>query len=169
MVFIDETGLNTRMARLYGWSPVGKRCVAKVPHGHWKTATFIMALRHDRVDAPLLLDGPMTGPAFLAYIEQVLCPELEEGDVVICDNLSCHHVQGVREAIEKRGAILRHLPAYSPDLNPIENAFAKLKAFLRKLARRTYDGLVSGTAEALDIFTPDDCLHFLTHANYATV
>jgi len=154
------------MERLYGWSPVGERCLASVPHGHWKTSTLVMALRHDRVTAPLLLDGPMTGAAFLAYIEQVLCPELEEGDVVICDNLSCHHVQGVRQAIETRGATLRHLPPYSPDLNPIENAFSKLKEFLRKAAERTLDGLTQATARALDDFTPDHCLNFLTHANY---
>ncbi len=108
----------------------------------------------------------MTGAAFLAYVEQVLCLELEEGDVVICDNLSCHHVQGVRQAIEARGAILRHLPPYSPDLNPIENAFSKLKEFLRKAAERTLDGLTQATAGALDDFTPEHCLNFFSHANY---
>ena len=156
------------MERLYGWSTRGERCIASVPHGHWKTSTLVMALRHDRIGAPLLLDGPMNGPAFLAYVEQMLCPELEKGDVVICDNLSCHHIQGVREAIEKSGATLRHLPAYSPDLNPIENAFAKLKAFLRAAAQRTLEGLQNATAKAIDDFTPDHCLAFFKHANYAT-
>jgi len=169
LVFLDETCLNTRMERLYGWSLVGERCVASVPHGHWKTSTLVMALREDRVAAPLLLDGPMNGEAFLAYIEQILCPELEEGDVVICDNLSCHHVQGVREAIEKRKATLRHLPAYSPDLNPIENAFSKLKAHLRQAASRTLNDLQAAVSIALDAFTPHHCRNFLTHANYVAI
>jgi transposase len=116
----------------------------------------------------MLLDGPMNGEAFLTYIQQVLCPELSPGDVVICDNLSSHHVKGVEEAIEKRGATLRYLPPYSPDLNPIENAFAKLKAFLRKSAERTLDGLQNATAQALDSFTQDHCSNFFKHAQYAT-
>jgi transposase len=157
------------MSRLYGWSPRGERCLGKVPHGHWKTSTLVMGLWHDRIGAPLLLDGPMTGAAFLAYVEQVLCPELKEGDIVVCDNLSCHHVQGVRQAIEARGATLRHLPPYSPDLNPIEMAFAKLKAHLRKLAARTLHDLQHATAQVLDAFTPLHCRNFLAHANYVVV
>jgi len=166
LVFIDETCLNTRMARLYGRAPVGERCFGSVPHGHWKTSTFIGALRHDTVTAPWMVDGTMTGEAFVAYVEQVLCPTLQEGDRVICDNLRVHKVQGVREAIERCGATLHYLPPYSPDMNPIENAFAKFKSFLRKLARRTYDALLEGAALALDDFTPDDCRGFFTHALY---
>jgi transposase len=140
--------------------------VAKVPHGHWQTSTFIAALRHDRITAPLLLDGPMNGEAFLAYIEQSLCPVLEPGDIVICDNLPSHKVAGIRQAIERSGAILDYLPAYSPDMNPIEMAFAKLKAALRKAARRTLEGIQEATATALDSFTPRQCLNFFKHAQY---
>jgi hypothetical protein len=123
LVFLDETGLNTKMMRLYGRSPIGERCRASVPHGHWQTATFIAALRHDRMSAPWLIDGPMDGILFLTYVQRVLCRELRRGDLVICDNLSSHKVQGVSEAIAACGAHLRYLPAYSPDLNPIEMAF----------------------------------------------
>jgi len=142
--------------------------VGRVPHGHWKSSTLVLGLWQERIGAPLLLDGPMTGAAFLAYIEQVLCPELRPGDIVVCDNLACHHVQGVSQAIEAKGALLRHLPPYSPDLNPIEMAFAKLKAHLRKLAARTLDDLQHATAHALDHFTPSHCRHLFAHANYAT-
>jgi len=156
------------MVRLYGRAPVGERCTATVPFGHWQTATFIAALRHDRVSAPWLIDGPMDGALFLTYIEKVLSPELRRGDWVICDNLSSHKVQGVREAIEACGAQLRYLPAYSPDLNPIEMAFAKLKADLRRAAARDWDTLLHATAEALATFTPEHCRHFFRHARYAT-
>ncbi|HEY8966210.1 MAG TPA: IS630 family transposase [Candidatus Methylacidiphilales bacterium] len=166
LVFLDETGLNTKMARLYGRSPVGERCFASVPHGHWSTAAFIAALRHDRISAPLLLDGPMNGEAFLAYIEQVLCPELVPGNIVICDNLGVHKVKGVREAIERCGATLRYLPPYSPDLNPIEMAFSKLKAYLREAAQRTFEGIQIATAAALESFTQDHCRNFFHHAKY---
>ena len=169
LIFLDETGLNTKMGRLYGRSPVGERCFASLPHGHWSTASFIAALRHDRISAPMLLDGPMNGEAFLAYIEQVLCPELTSGDMVICDNLSVHKVKGVREAIEHCGATLRYLPPYSPDLNPIEMAFSKLKAGLRQAAQRTLEGVQSATATVLDSFTPDHCRNFFNHANYGRI
>jgi len=169
LIFLDETGLNTKMGRLYGRSPVGERCFASLPHGHWSTASFIAALRHDRISAPMLLDGPMNGEAFLAYIEQVLCPELTSGDMVICDNLSVHKVKGVREAIERCGATLRYLPPYSPDLNPIEMAFSKLKAGLRQAAQRTLEGVQSATATVLDSFTPDHCRNFFNHANYGRI
>ena len=168
LVFIDESGLNTKMTRLYGRAALGTRCWCALPHGHWSTSTFIAALRYDRLTAPLLVDGPMDGAVFLAYIKQILCPELQRGDLVICDNLSSHKVQGVRQAIENCAAQLLYLPAYSPDLNPIELAFAKLKASLRQAAKRTYKGLQHATASALDSFTPSHCLNFFKHAHYAT-
>ncbi|HEY1245004.1 MAG TPA: IS630 family transposase, partial [Hyphomicrobiaceae bacterium] len=132
LVFIDETSVTTKMVRHYGRSPRGQRLVAKVPHGHWKTMTFIAGLRTDGLTAPYVIDGAMDGPAFLAYIEQVLAPTLDKGDVVFMDNLRTHKVDGIAEALKAVGAKVRYLPAYSPDLNPIEMAFAKLKAALRK-------------------------------------
>jgi transposase len=168
LVFLDETGLNTKMSRLYGRARRSARCLSKVPHGHWQTATFLAALRHDRLCAPLLIDGPMDGAMFVAYLEQVLAPELAPGDLVICDNLSSHKVHGAAEAIAACGAHLHYLPAYSPDFNPIELAFAKLKAHLRQAARRTLKGLIRATALALDRFSPAHCLNFFRHAHYAT-
>ena len=139
-----------------------------MPHGHWSTFTFIAALRHDRLTAPLLLKGPMDGAMFLASVQKFLAPALCRGDLVLCDNLSAHKVSGVREAIEGCGAPLFYLPAYSPDLNPIEPAFSKLKAFLRQRAARTFVGLRRATAQALDSFTPSHCTQFFRHAQYAT-
>jgi transposase len=156
------------MTRLYGRSEIGERCRSKVPHGHWQTATFIAALRHDRLCAPWVLDGPMDGTAFLVYVREILCPELNPGDRVIIDNLSCHKVRGVAEAIEARGAQLCYLPAYSPDLNPIEMAFAKLKALLRQAAARHWNDLLEAVAAALQTFSPNQCLNFIRHAQYAT-
>ena len=156
------------MTRLYGRSQRGTRCLCAVPHGHWQSATFIAALRSDRLCAPLLIDGPMDGAMFLAYLREVLAPELAEGDIVICDNLSSHKVAGVAEAIAACGAQLHYLPAYSPDLNPIEMALSKLKAHLRQSAARTWDRLIRATATALESFTPAQCLNFLRHAQYAT-
>ena len=132
IVFIDETAANTKMARPYGRAPRGERCRAPVPHGHWKTTTFTAGLRYDGLAAPMVLDGPMNGEAFLAYVEQALVPELRPGDIVIMDNLPAHKVHGVRQAIEAAGASQRYLPPYSPDFNPIEMAFAKLKALARR-------------------------------------
>jgi transposase len=169
LVFLDETGLNTKMSRLYGRSPRGERCIASVPHGHWQSSTFIAALRHDRLTAPWLLDGPMDGASFLEYIKQVLAPELTPGDLVICDNLSSHKVAGVKEAIQSCGAELLYLPPYSPDLNPIEMVFSKLKAILRQKAERSFEGLISSTALAIDAFLPSECLNFFRHANYASI
>ena len=166
--FLDETGLNTKMTRLYGRAATSERCLCRVPHGHWHTATFIAALRHDRITAPLLIDGPMEGALFLAYVQEMLAAQLRVGDIVICDNLSSHKVSGVRQAIERRGAQLLYLPAYSPDLNPIELAFSKLKAFLRQSAARTFPGLLRATAKALDCFSAAHCIHFFHHAKYAT-
>ncbi len=156
------------MTRLYGRADRAARCRCAVPHGHWSSFTFIAALRHDRLTAPLLIDGPMDGSMFLAYVQQILAPELRRGDLVICDNLSSHKVGGVREAVEDCGADLLYLPAYSPDLNPIELAFSKLKAFLRQRSQRTFAGLRRATTQALDSFTPAHCTHFFRHAMYAT-
>lgn len=156
------------MTRLYGRSPRGQRCCCAVPHGHWQTATLVVALRVDRLCAPCVLDGPMNGPSFLAYVEQFLVKELGPGDMVICDNLASHKVSGVAQAIEAQGARLMYLPAYSPDLNPIEMAFAKLKADLRKAAQRSYGGLQTAVVEALDSVSATQCANFLRHANYAT-
>jgi transposase len=168
LIFLDETGLNTKMTRLYGRSARGQRCLGRAPHGHWSTATFIAALRHDRLSAPWIIDGPMDGTLFLTYLDQVLGPELQPGDLVICDNLSSHKVSGVAQVVEKSGARLLYLPAYSPDLNPIEMAFAKLKAALRRAAQNTFEGLTNAVAEALKTFSPTHCLNFFRHASYAT-
>jgi len=168
LVFIDETGLNTKMTRLYGRAAKGERCLGSAPHGHWKSFTFIAALRHDRISAPWLLDGPMDKESFCAYVEHVLAPELEPGDLVICDNLASHKAQDAAKAIEARGARLLPLPAYSPDLNPIEMVFAKLKEFLRSQAARDWDALVEALKVALETFSPDQCLNFCLHASYGT-
>jgi len=166
LVFIDETGATTKMARLRGRSRRGERCRAAVPHGHWKTTTFTAGLRLDGLSAPMVLDGPMNGAAFLAYVEQLLVPTLRPGDVVIMDNLPAHRVSGVREAIEAAGATRLFLPPYSPEFNPIEQAFAKLKAFLRKTAARTKEALWTAIADALDIFTPRECANYFRNSGY---
>jgi transposase len=139
LIFIDDSGLSTKMTRLRGWAPKGERCRAAIPHGHWKTVTFVGGLTLTGFVAPMLLDGPMDGECFLALVEHMLAPTLRLGDIVVMDNLAAHKVAGVRQAIEVRGTELRYLPPYSPDLNPIENAFAKLKAHVRKSAARTLD------------------------------
>jgi transposase len=166
LVFIDETGASTKMARRYGRSPRGTRCRAPVPHGHWKTTTFIGALRLEGMTAPMVLDGAMHAVAFLAYVEQVLVPTLKPGDIVIMDNLPAHKPTAARQAIEKAGAELRFLPPYSPDFNPIEMAFSKLKAFLKGIAARTVNDLWDAIAQAVDIFTPNECRNFFTAAGY---
>lgn len=168
LVFLDETGLNTQMIRRYGRAVTGARCLDRVPHGHWHTATFLAALRHDRWSAPLLINGPLDGDLFLAWVAQELGPTLQPGDLVVCDNLACHKVAGVGAALAARGAQLLYLPAYSPDLNPIELAFAKLKAALRAAAARTWDERLGALAAALTTFTPEHCAHFFRHAQYAT-
>jgi len=154
------------MARLRGWAAKGQRCRAAVPHGHWKTTTFTAGLRMDGISAPMLLDGPMHGHAFRAYVEQVLVPELRPGDIVIMDNLPAHKVAGVRETIEAAGARLLYLPPYSPDFNPIEMAFSKLKALLRKTAARTVDDLWDAVAQSLDAFTPNECANYFAASGY---
>jgi len=154
------------MARLRGWAPKGERCRAAVPHGHWKTTTFTAGLRLDGMAAPMLLDGAMDGAAFLAYVEQVLVPELNPGDTVIMDNLPAHKVTGIQTAIEAAGAHLLYLPPYSPDFNPIEMAFSKLKALLRKAAARTVDELWETIAQAIDAFEPEECSNYFSAAGY---
>jgi transposase len=166
LVFIDETAASTKMARLYGRSPRGERCQAAVPHGHWKTMTFTAGLRINGLTAPMVLDGPMDGEAFRAYIEQVLAPTLHPGDIVIMDNLPAHKVHGVRGAIEAVGASLLYLPPYSPDFNPIEMAFSKLKALLRAAAARNIPDLFQAIAQALKRFTPRECQNYLAAAGY---
>jgi transposase len=165
LVFVDETGLSTRMARLRGRARRGERCCA-VPHGHWKTTTFTAGLRLSGLCAPWILDGPRDGEAFLTYVEPVLVPELEQGDTVVIDNLPAHRLQAVRRLIEAAGAKLLYLPPYSPDLNPIENAFAKLKALLRKAAERTVPALWQAVAECLHAFTPEECRNYFAAAGY---
>jgi transposase len=166
LVFIDETWTKTNMTRLRGRAPRGQRLVAAVPHGHWRTSTFVAGLRCDGVVAPGVIDGAINGEMFLAYVEQVLVPTLRHGDTVIMDNLSAHKVAGVREAIEAAGAALIYLPAYSPDLNPIEQAFAKLKALLRAKAIRSIDELWKALGTLVDCFTPQECANFLKNSGY---
>jgi len=166
LVFIDETWATTNMARRHGRAPRGERLRMSVPHGHWKTTTFVGALRLTGMVAPMVLDGPINGRAFQAYVDQVLVPELKPGDVVVMDNLGSHKGAGVRAAIEAAGAKLIYLPPYSPDFNPIENAFAKLKALLRKAAQRTVEGLWTRIGELLCAFTPQECANYFDAAGY---
>lgn len=148
------------MTRIRGRSPRGKRCNDTAPHGHWKTSTFIAALRCNMLDAPLVMDGPMDGTTFLSYVKEVLCPVLRPGDCVIADNLSSHKVSGVKEAVALVGATIIYLPPYSPDFNPIEKLFSKLKACLRKNANRTIDALWNDLGELINIFTPQECMNY---------
>jgi transposase len=169
LVFLDETWATTAMARRYGRARRGRRVVAAVPHGHWKTTTFLAALRHDGLTAPCVFDGAINGERFLAYVEQALAPTLRPGDIVVMDNLAAHKVKGVREAIEATGAGLLYLPPYSPDLNPIEHVFAKLKALLRTAAARSVEALWHTIGQLLEAFSPTECAHYLAHAGYGSV
>lgn len=166
LIFIDETGASTKMARLRGRAKRGQRCRAAIPHGHWKTTTFTAGLSLNGMVAPMVLDGPMNGEAFLAYIRQVLVAELKKGDIVVMDNLPAHKVTGVRQAIEDAGAWLFYLPPYSPDFNPIEMAFSKLKAALRKAAARTIPELWDVIAVAIEQYKPQECINYFTAAGY---
>ena len=166
LVFIDETAVTTKMVRHYGRAPRGVRLVAKVPHGHWKTLTLVAALRNNCLTAPTVIDGAMDGPSFLAYVSQVLAPSLRKGDLVFMDNLRTHRIDGVAAAIEAVGAKVRYLPAYSPDLNPIEMAFAKLKTALRKGAARTVKALMRLIRKLIKTFAPDECANYFRHAGY---
>jgi transposase len=165
-VFIDETWASTNMARRYGRAPRGRRLRVGVPHGRWKTTTLVAGLRTSGVVAPFVLDGPINRAAFEAYVEKVLVPALRPGDVVILDNLSSHKGSRVREMIEAAGARLLYLPPYSPDFNPIENAFAKLKALLRKAAERTVEGLWTAIGRLIEVFTPTECANYFAAAGY---
>ena len=165
-MFLDETGLNTKMARLYGRAPRAERCVGREPHGHWSTATFIAGLRHDGLTAPWLLDGPMNTAAFLTYLELCLGPTLRPGDIVIADNLSSHKSPAASVILARFGASILYLPPYSPDLNPIELAFAKLKAHLRTAAARCLPSLSLALAGSLDLFSSDHCSLFFRHCSY---
>jgi transposase len=169
LVFIDETSVNTNMVRLYGRGPRGVRLVDHVPFGKWETLTFVSALRHDGMVAPMVIDGPMDGELFLAYVEQCLVPTLKPNDIVVMDNLASHKVAGVVEAIEAAGATLRYLPQYSPDLNPIEMPFSKFKAHLRKLAQHTVSGVRHGIRSFLLSLTDQECTNYLRHAGYASI
>ena len=155
------------MTRMYGRAPVGERLVDSVPHGHWQTTTFLAALRVDGLSAPLVVDGALNGDIFRAYVEQHLAPALKPGDWVVMDNLSSHKVAGVREALEEVGARAVYLPPYSPDYNPIEMVFAKLKALLRKYGERTRDGLWRRIGELVDTLSPLECSRYLKHCGYA--
>jgi transposase len=156
------------MTRTHGRAPKGVRLIAKVPHGHWRTSTFLAALRSDRITAPCVIDGPINGVTFLAYVEQVLVPTLLPGDIVIMDNLGSHKSQAVRAAIRRAGARLFFLPPYSPDLNPIEQVFAKLKTLLRKANGRTVETVWRRIGDLLDAFQPQECANYLTNAGYAS-
>lgn len=166
LVFIDETGANTKMARLRGRAPRGQRCRAAIPHGHWKTTTLTAGLRLSGLTAPMILDGPMDGEAFLAYIRECLAPHLHKGDIVVMDNLPAHKVAGVRQAIEAAGAVLLYLPPYSPDFNPIELAFSKLKALLRKSAARNIPELWDAIASAINKISKTECKNFFAADGY---
>ena len=168
LVFIDETGTNTKMVRKYGRAPRGQRALGRQPFGHWHTTTFTAGLRCDGLTAPFVLDGPMNREAFLVYIDKVLGPTLKPGDIVVMDNLPAHQGDVVRARIERHGATLRLLPPYSPDLNPIELAFSKLKTLLRAAAETTMAGLWDRIGDVLKAFTPQECANYFRHDGYAS-
>jgi transposase len=169
LVFIDETWTKTNMAPLRGWALRGRRLIAKVPHSQWETTTFVAALRHDRIEAPWFLEGPIDGESFRTYVERVLVPTLRPGDIVIMDNLGSHKGRAVRALIRAAGAKLFFLPKYSPDLNPIEQVFAKLKHLLRKAAARTIEAVCTAIGELLGLFTPEECTNYFRSSGYAPI
>jgi putative transposase len=166
LVFIDETWTKTNMAPLRGWAPRGERLNAKVPHRRWKTMTFLAALRQDRIEAPWLIDGPINGERFRLYVEKILLPTLHPGDIVIIDNLGSHRGKAIRRIIRSVDAKLFFLPKYSPDLNPIEQLFAKLKHWLRKAARRSIKAVANAIGEILDVVTPNECRNYFINSGY---
>ena len=166
LIFLDECGTNTKMARLYGRSRRGERCRAAIPHGHWKTTTLIAALDTEGIIAPMIVDGAMNGEMFQAYVETLLAPCLIPGDIVIMDNLPAHKVSGAKKAIEKAGATLLFLPAYSPDFNPIEKAISQIKAFLKSAAVRTKAELDTAIAQAIDLITPQNARNYFEACGY---
>ena len=165
-MFIDETWASTNMARVHGRCRRGERLRAGVPHGHWKTTTFVAGLRSSGMVAPFVLDGPINADAFEVYVEKILVPELRPGDIVVMDNVSSHKRPDIQAKIEAAGAELRFLPPYSPDFNPIEKAFAKLKALLRKAAERTVEGLWDAIGRFVDLFTPQECANYFLSCGY---
>jgi len=166
--FIDETSLKTNMAKRTGWAPRGQRLVDHAPFGHWRTQTFVAALRHDRLDAPWVIDGTMNRVTFDTYVETQLAPTLNKGDVIILDNLSSHKSVRAAEVLRDVGAWVLFLPPYSPDLNPIEMAFSKLKTLIRKAAARTYEDLWNAVGQVCDLFNDEECFNFFVAAGYRT-
>ncbi len=165
-MFVDETGTTTRMARTHGWGRKGHKLIGRAPHGHWLTQTFVAGLAHDRILAPMLLPCPMTGDLFRQWLEEWLIPDMQLGSIVVLDNLAAHKVAGVRQCLEAAGMGLLYLPPYSPDFNPIENAFAKLKALLSKAAERTIAGLWRAIGKIVDLFSPTECANYFAAAGY---
>src|SRR6266508_1310008 len=169
LVFLDETAVSTNMVRLRGWAPQGIRLIGRTPLGEWKTITFVAALRHNKMTAPMVVAGAMTGEMFLAYVEQCLVPTLKRNDIVVMDNCRVHLGPAIREAIERARATLRYLPKYSPDLNPIEMPYSKFKAFLRKVAARTVPGLNRAIRSFIPQLGPQECANYFRHAGYASI
>ena len=175
LVFVDETGTTTSMTRLRGWGGKGKPLLGKAPHGHWMTSTFVAGLRHDGIAAPMLIDTSITGRIFQQWLTDHLIPELPPASIVVCDNLPAHKpvlssaegVAGIRECLEAAGMGLLYLPPYSPDLNPIEQAFAKIKALLRRAAPRSFNAIITALQSILDRFRPAECANYLQHSGYA--
>ena len=166
LVFVDETGTTTNMARRYGWGQKGKPLLGKAPHGHWMTSTFVAGLQHDGILAPMLIDTPMTGGIFHQWLVEHLIPEMQPGSIVVCDNLPAHKITDIRQCLESAGMSLLYLPAYSPDFNPIEQVFAKLKALLRQAAARSFDAICDALKSILERFSPDECSNYIRHAGY---
>lgn len=166
LAFVDETSTTTSMTRLRGWSRKGKPLIGKAPHGHWMTSTFVAALRHDGIAAPMLIDRPMTGRIFEQWLTDHLIPELPPGSIVVCDNLPAHKVAGIRQCLEDAGMALLYLPPYSPDLNPIEQAFAKIETLLRRAAPRSFEDIVAALKSILERFQPAECVNYLRHSGY---
>ena len=166
LIFLDECGTNTKMARRYGRSQRGQRCRAPIPHGHWKSTTLVAGLSLKGIVAPTIIDGAMDGKMFRAYVEQVLVPELKPGDIVVLDNLPAHKVSGIGQLLQKAGATLRFLPPYSPDFNPIENAISQIKSILKKIAARTKDAIDLAIAEAIEAVTPQQAENYFNAAGY---
>jgi transposase len=169
LVFIDETAVSTNFVRLWGRAPCGVRVIGTVPLGTWETITFVAALRHDKLVAPMVVEGAMTGEMFLAYVENCLVPTLRRRDIVVMDNCRVHLGSGIREAIERAGAALRYLPKYSPDLNPIEMVYSKFKTFLRKVAARTVPGLARAIRAFIPQLNPQECTNYFEHAGYVSI
>ena len=169
LVFVDETGTNTAMTRTHGWGQKGKRLLAKAPHGHWMTSTFVAGLVHDGILAPQLLPCPMNGLIFRQWLEECLIPEMKPGSIVVIDNLPAHKVAGIRQCLEDAGMHLLYLPPYSPDFNPIEQVFAKLKALLRRMAPRSFDAICDAIKTILEMFKPNECANYIRHSGYVQI